>query len=53
MEVPGLIRVAIIGLMILVPVFFIYKRAGFNPAWSFIGFCARCSVYLLFFCNWH
>lgn len=38
MLVPGIFRVAIVGLMILVPVFFIYKRAGFNPAWSLLVF---------------
>jgi hypothetical protein len=38
MEIPGLFRVAIVGLMILVPVFFIYKRAGFNPVWCLLVF---------------
>ena len=38
MEVPGIFRVAIVGLMILVPVFFIYKRAGFNPTWCLLVF---------------
>lgn len=38
MEIPGLLRVAIVGLMLLVPVFFIYKRAGFNPAWCLLVF---------------
>ena len=38
MEDLGLIKVAIVGLMILVPVFFIYKRAGFNPIWCLLVF---------------
>ena len=38
MIVPGLFRVVIVGLMILVPAFFIYKRAGFNPAWALLVF---------------
>ncbi len=38
MMVPEIFRVAIVGLMILVPVFFIYKKAGFSPAWSLLVF---------------
>ncbi|WP_338024438.1 hypothetical protein [Bathymodiolus japonicus methanotrophic gill symbiont] len=28
----------IVGLMILVPVYLIYKKAGFNPAWGLLVF---------------
>jgi hypothetical protein len=38
MGVPEFFRVAIVGLMLLVPVFFIYKRVGFNPAWALLVF---------------
>ncbi len=48
MEVPGLFRVAIVGLMILVPVFFIYRRAGFNPAWSLLVFVPGVGLLTIF-----
>lgn len=36
--VPELLQVVIVGLMLLIPVFFIYRQAGLNPLWSLLVF---------------
>lgn len=36
--IPEIVKVVIIGLMILIPVALIYKKAGFNPFWSALVF---------------
>jgi len=46
--VPEFFHVAIVGLMILVPVFFIYKKAGFHPAWSLLVFLPGLGLLLIF-----
>ncbi|WP_419584276.1 hypothetical protein [Thiolapillus sp.] len=46
--VPEFFHVAIVGLMILVPMFFIYKKAGFHPAWSLLVFLPGLGLLLIF-----
>ena len=41
-------QVAIVGLMILVPVCLIYRKAGFNPAWGFLVFIPGFGLLLIF-----
>lgn len=41
-------RIAIVGLMILIPLVFIYKKAGFNPAWAFLVFLPGLGLLLIF-----
>lgn len=36
--VPEVFHVVIVGLMLLVPLCFIYKRAGFSPLWAALVF---------------
>ena len=35
---PEMAHIVIIGLMIVIPVGILYKRAGFNPAWAGLVF---------------
>jgi len=48
MLIPELLKGAIVGLMILVPVFFIYKKAGFNPGWSLLVFVPAFGLLAIF-----
>jgi len=48
MFIPEIMRVAIVGLMILIPVFVIYKKAGFHPAWSLLVFLPGFGILLIF-----
>ncbi len=46
--VPEFIQVMIVGLMILIPVIMIYKKAGFNPAWAALVFLPGFGLLLIF-----
>ncbi len=46
--IPEFFHVAIVGLMLLVPLFFIYKKAGFHPAWSLLVFLPGLGLLLIF-----
>ncbi len=35
---PDFTRLLYIGLLLLIPLFLIYKKAGFSPFWSFLVF---------------
>lgn len=35
---PDFTRLLYIGLLLLIPLFLIYKKAGFSPYWSFLVF---------------
>ncbi len=41
-------RMIIVGLMILVPVCLIYKKAGFHPAWGLLVFLPGLGLLLIF-----
>jgi hypothetical protein len=41
-------QVAIVGLMILVPVCLIFRKAGFNPIWGFLVFIPGFGLLLVF-----
>ncbi len=44
---PDFVRLLSIGLLLLVPLFLIYKKAGFSPFWAFLVFIP---LGLLFIC---
>ncbi|MGZ5001234.1 MAG: hypothetical protein ACXV7F_13120 [Methylomonas sp.] len=46
--VPEIIQVAIVGMMILVPLCVIYKKAGFNPFWGLLVFVPVFGLLLMF-----
>jgi hypothetical protein len=46
--VPEIMQVIIVGLMILVPVCFIYQKAGFNPLWAGLVFLPGFGLLLIF-----
>jgi len=46
--VPEFMQVVIVGLMILIPLFFIYKKAGLNPWWSTLVFVPGFGLLLIF-----
>ncbi len=41
-------RMVIVGLMILVPVCLIYKKAGYHPAWGLLVFLPGLGLFLIF-----
>lgn len=45
---PDIFKIAIVGLMLLVPVAVIYKKAGFNPAWGALVFLPGFGLLLIF-----
>jgi hypothetical protein len=52
---PEFLQVAIVGMMIGVPVFFIYKKAGLNPAWAALVFLPGLGLFLILLqlAYWH
>jgi hypothetical protein len=46
--VPEVLHIVIVGLMILVPVCIIYKKAGFNPLWAGLVFLPGFGLLLIF-----
>lgn len=46
--IPEIVKVVVIGLMVLVPIAFIYKKAGFNPAWSVLVFLPGFGLLIIF-----
>jgi uncharacterized membrane protein len=46
--IPEIFPIVITGLMILIPVFFIYRKAGFNPAWALLVFLPGFGLLLIF-----
>lgn len=45
---PEIAQVVIVGLMILVPLCIIYKKAGFNPLWAALVFLPGFGLLLIF-----
>ena len=45
---PDIFQIVIIGLMILVPIALIYKKAGFNPMWGALVFLPGFGLLLIF-----
>ena len=45
---PDIFQIVITGLMILVPVCLIYKKAGFNPAWGALVFLPGFGLLFIF-----
>ena len=45
---PELAQVFIVGLLIFFPMIFIYKKAGFNPAWAALVFLPGFGLLLVF-----
>jgi hypothetical protein len=45
---PEIFQVFIVGLLIFPPVYFIYKKAGFNPVWSVLVFLPGFGLLLVF-----
>lgn len=48
MMFPEVIQVFIVGLLIVVPVSLIYKKAGFHPAWAALVFLPGFGLLLIF-----
>ncbi|MGR8952108.1 MAG: hypothetical protein ACU83V_06820 [Gammaproteobacteria bacterium] len=48
MMVPNIFQVFILGLILFLPVFLIYRKAGFNPAWSALVFLPVFGILLIF-----
>ena len=48
MMFPELSQVFIVGLLIVIPVCLIYKKAGFNPAWAALVFLPLFGLLLIF-----
>ena len=46
--IPDIFQIVITGLMILVPVCLIYKKAGFNPGWGALVFLPCLGLLLIF-----
>jgi hypothetical protein len=46
--VPEFMQVVIVGLMVLVPLCLIYKKAGFNPLWAALVFLPGFGLLLIF-----
>ena len=45
---PNIFQVFILGLFLILPVFLIYRKAGFNPAWSALVFLPVFGILLVF-----
>ncbi|NOT12088.1 MAG: hypothetical protein HOP23_09705 [Methylococcaceae bacterium] len=48
MMFPEIVQIFIVGLLIFLPVFLIYKKAGFNPAWAILVFLPGFGILLIF-----
>ncbi len=48
MLVPVIFKIVIVGLMIVIPVALIYKKAGFNPMWAALVFLPVFGLLLIF-----
>lgn len=46
--IPEFLEVAIVGMMVLVPLCLIYKKAGFNPLWAALVFLPGFGLLLIF-----
>ncbi len=46
--IPEAFQIVIVGLMILVPIALIYKKAGFNPMWGALVFLPGVGLLLIF-----
>lgn len=46
--IPEFIRIAMVGLTILIPVCAIYSKAGFHPAWGLLVFLPGFGLLLIF-----
>lgn len=46
--VPEIVQVVVVGLMILVPLCVIYKKAGFNPLWAALVFVPGFGLLMIF-----
>ncbi|MCK5830219.1 MAG: hypothetical protein KAH20_07935 [Methylococcales bacterium] len=46
--IPEIVKVVVIGLMVLIPTAFIYRKAGFNPAWAVLVFLPGFGLLLIF-----
>jgi hypothetical protein len=45
---PDIVQIVIVGLMIVVPICFIYQKAGFNPMWGGLVFLPGFGLLLIF-----
>lgn len=45
---PEIVKVVVIGLMILIPIVFIYRKAGFNPLWGMLVFFPGFGLLIIF-----
>jgi hypothetical protein len=45
---PDIFQIVITGLMILVPICLIYKKAGFNPGWGALVFLPGFGLLIIF-----
>lgn len=46
--IPEIMHVVIVGLMLLIPVCLIYKKAGFNPLWGSLVFLPGFGLLIIF-----
>ncbi len=46
--IPDFFQIVIIGLMVLLPIALIYKKAGFNPVWAALVFLPGFGLLLIF-----
>lgn len=46
--VPEVLEAAIVGMMILVPLCLVYKKAGFNPFWAALVFLPVFGLLIIF-----
>lgn len=48
MMLPNIFQVFILGLILFLPVFLIYRKAGFNPVWAALVFLPVFGILLIF-----
>jgi len=46
--IPEFVQIVIVGLMIVIPIGVIYKKAGFHPAWALLVFLPGFGLLLIF-----
>lgn len=46
--IPDIFQIVIVGLMILIPIALIYKKAGFSPMWAALVFIPGFGLLLIF-----
>ncbi len=46
--IPDIFQLVITGLMIVVPIALIYKKAGFNPLWAALVFLPAVGLLMIF-----